>query len=222
MPRVKNISGKTQRRHKLERTLVWLKYCSPAILTLFSWFSCLVKSVRFYDGTQQYSLQSVNEMVTQAMKGVGSFDAAKDDSYTELLANALKPATGAYVWCFIIAGVLSLYMLVFAIAALSGDPLSPSTNRAKIWFGVLYPGKWLTFVTLLLPVYPAFMPYVIRYLFYKYYVMNDLTVIAARYNPAVAVSALAAVCLVIFFIAAPFERRHKMDPFRRYDKEEDE
>ena len=161
-------------------------------------------------------------MVAQAMNGVGSFDAAKDDSYTELLANALKPATAAYVCCFVIAGVLSLYMLIFAIAVLPGDPMSPATNRAKIWFGTFFPGKWLAFVTLLLPVYPAFMHYVIRYLFYKYYVMNDLGVIAARYDPALAVSILAAVALVLFFVAAPFEKRHRMDPFMRYDKEEDE
>ena len=219
--RVKNISGKTRRRHNFEKTLVWLKYCSPAILTLFSWFSCLTRSVRFVDGDKLYSLQSVNEMVTQAVKGVGSFDAAKDDSYTELLANALKPATGAYVWCFIIAGVLSLYMLIFAIAVLPGDPMSTATNRAKIWFVTFFPGKWLVFITLLLPVYPAYMHYVIRYLFYKYYVMNDLGVVA-EYNPAVAVSVLAALCLILFFVAAPLEKRHRMDPFRRYDKEEND
>ena len=124
MARVRKISEQTRKRHKFERTLVWLKYCSPAILTLFSWFSCLVRGVRFYDGEQFYSLQSVNEMVTQAIKGMGSFDAAKDDSYTELLAGALGPVTTAYTWCFIIAGVLSLYLLIFAIAILIGDPMS--------------------------------------------------------------------------------------------------
>lgn len=222
MARVRNISEQTRKRHRLERTVVWLKYCSPAILTLFSWFSCLVRGVRFYDGEQMYSLQSVNEMVAGALKGVGSFDAAKDDSYTELLANALKPATGAYIACFVIAGVLSLYMLVFAIAALSGDPMSVGTNRAKIWFKTFFPGKWLVFLSLCLPVYPAFMPYVIRYLFFKYYVMDDLVVIASRYDPAIAVSAAAMLCLVLFFAAIPFEKRHRMDPFKRYDKEDDE
>lgn len=221
MARVKKVSEKTRKRHTLERTLVWLKYCSPAILTLFSWFSCLVRGVRFYDGEQMYSLQSVNEMVASAARGVGSFDAAKDDSYTELLANALGPATTAYTWCFIIAGVLSLYMLIFAIATLPGDPMSVPTNRAKIWFGTFFPGKWLVLISLILPIYPSFMPYVIRYLFFKYYVMNDLTVVASRYNPALAVSILAAVCLVIFFAAVPFEKRHKMDPFKRYDKADD-
>lgn len=192
------------------------------MLTLFSWFSCLIRGIRFYDGETMYSLQSVNEMVSQALVGVGSFDAANDDSYTELLTNALKPATGAYVWCFIIAGILSLYMMIFAIAALSGDPMATSTNRAKIWFTTFFPGKWLVFLSLILPVYPAFMPYIIRYLFYKYYVMNDLVVVASRYNPALAVSVLATVCLVLFFAAIPLERRHRMDPFKRYDKEEDE
>lgn len=222
MAQVRNISGKTRRRHNFEKTLVWLKYCSPAILTLFSWFSCLVRGVRFFDGEEFYSLQSVNEMVAQAVKGIGAFDAAKDDSYTELLTNAMKTATGAYVWCFVIAGVLALYMLIFAIATLPGDPMSIPTNRAKIWFKTFFPGKWLVLISLILPVYPAFMPYVIRYLFFKYYVMNDLVVVASRYNPSVAVSILAAVCLVIFFAAIPFERRHRMDPFRRYDREEDE
>ncbi len=221
MARVRNISEQTRKRHKLEKILVWLKYCSPAILTLFAWFSCLIRGVRFYDGEKFYSLQSVNEMVTQAIKGMGSFDAAKDDSYTELLANALGPATAAYTWCFIIAGVLSLYLLIFAIAILIGDPVSVSTNRAKIWFKTFFPGKWLAFLTLILPVYPAFMPYVIRYLFYKYYVMNDLIVVASRYNPAIAVSVAAAICLIIFFVATPFENRHKMDPFVRYDKNDD-
>ena len=161
-------------------------------------------------------------MVSAALAGIGSFDAAKDDSYTELLTNALKPATTAYVLCFVIAGVLALYLLVFACIILAGDPMSPHTNRAKVWFKTFFPGKWLVFVSLLLPVYPAFMPYVIRYLFFKYYIMNDLSVVASRYNPAIAVSILAAVCLVIFFVAIPFESRHRMDPFKRYDKEEDE
>ena len=221
MARVRKISEQTRKRHKFERTLVWLKYGSPAILTLFSWFSCLVRGVRFYDGEQFYSLQSVNEMVTQAIKGMGSFDAAKDDSYTELLAGALGPVTTAYTWCFIIAGVLSLYLLIFAIAILIGDPMSVPTNRAKIWFKTFFPGKWLVLLTMLLPVYPAFMPYVIRYLFYKYYVMNDLIVVASRYNPAIAVSVAAALCIVIFFAAAPLESRHRMDPFVRYDKDDD-
>lgn len=161
-------------------------------------------------------------MVQSALKGIGSFDAAKDDSYTELLANALKPATAAYVWCFVIAGVLSLYLLIFACLILAGDPMSPYTNRAKVWFKTFFPGKWLVFVALLLPVYPSCMPYVIRYLFFKYYVMNDLTVIAARFNPALAASILCLIFLVLFFVAGPFEKRHRMDPFKRYDKEDDE
>jgi hypothetical protein len=169
-----------------------------------------------------YSLQSVNEMVSSAIKGVGSFDPAKDDSYTELLTNAMKPAAGAYVWCFIIAGVLALYLLIFACLILAGDPLSPHTNRAKVWFKTFFPGKWLVFISLLLPVYPTFMPYVIRHLFYKYYVMNDLSVIAARFNPAIAASVLCTLFVVLFFITIPFEKRHRMDPFKRYDKEEDE
>ncbi len=215
-------SLRTRRRHKLEKTLVWLKYCSPAILTLSAWFFCLVKCVRFNDGKTVYSLQSVNEMVQAAIKGVGSFDAAKDDSYTELLTNALKPATAAYVLCFAIAGVLALYLLVFACIILTGDPMSPHTNRAKVWFKTFYPGRWLMLISLILPVYPAFMPYVIRHLFFKYYVMNDLSVIAARFNPAIAASVLCVLFLVLFFVAIPFEKRHRMDPFRRYDKEEDE
>ena len=215
-------SIKTRRRHRTERAFVWLKYCSPATLTLFAWFSCLVKCVRFHDGTTVYSLQTVNEMVQSAIKGVGSFDAAKEDSYTELLANALKPATGAYVLCFVLAGVLALYLLAFACIILAGDPMSPHTNRAKVWFKTFYPGRWLMLISLILPVYPTFMPYVIRHLFFKYYVMNDLSVIAARYNPAIATSVLCVLFLVLFFAAIPFEKRHKMDPFKRYDKEDDE
>jgi len=222
MPSVSNISGKTRRRYKFERALVWIKYCSPAILTLASWFFCLIKCVRFYDGQTVYSLQSVNEMVQTAIEGVKSYDPAKDDSYTSLLANALKPFTNLYVWCFIIAGVLSLYLLVFAVIILSGKPDSISTNRAKLWFKTFYPGKWLILISLLLPVYPTFMPYIIRYQFYKYYVMNDLTVISARFNPSLAVCILCFVFLAVFFAAIPFEHRHKMDPFRRYDLEIDD
>lgn len=222
MPRVRNISSKTRARHKFEKTLVWFKYCSPAILTLCSWFFCLTKCVRFHDGETMYNLQSVNEMVTQAIKGVGSFDAAKDDNYTELLAGALKPVTNLYVWAFVIAGVLALYLLVFAIIILTGDPMEISTNRAKLWFKTFFPGKWLVLIALLLPVYPTFMPYIIRYLFYKYYVMNDLSVITARFNPAIAASVLCVIFLVIFFAAIPFEKRHKMDPFKRYDIDDED
>ncbi len=221
MPRVRPLSRKTSRRHRLERGLVWLKYLSPAILTLVSWFSCLVKCIRFNDGETLRSLQSVNDMVSQALRGVSSFDSAKDDEYTALLANALEPAADFYVWSFIIAAVLSLYMLVFAIATLPGDPLSPATNRAKIWFKTFFPSKILLIPALILPVYPTFMPYIIRYLFFKYYVMDSLTLTAARFNPAVVVTVLAVILLAVFFIAIPFERRHRMDPFKRYDKEEE-
>jgi hypothetical protein len=100
--------------------------------------------------------------------------------------------------------------------------MSPHTNRAKVWFKTFYPGRWLMLISLILPVYPTFMPYVIRHLFFKYYVMNDLSVIAARYNPAIATSVLCVLFLVLFFAAIPFEKRHKMDPFKRYDKEDDE
>lgn len=216
------ISAKTRARHKFERSLVWVKYCSPAIFTLSSWFICLTKCVRFYDGDTMYSLQSVNEMVTQAIKGVASYDPAQDDSYTSLLANALEPVTNIYTWSFIIAGVLSAYLLIFALVILPGDPKAVSTNRAKLWFKTFFPGKWLVPIALILPVYPAFMPYIIRYQFFKYYVMDDLTVVASRFNPALVVSILCAVFLTVFFVAIPYERRHKMDPFRRYDLEEDE
>ena len=161
-------------------------------------------------------------MVTQSIKGAGSFDAAKDDNYTELLANALKPVTNLYVWAFVIAGVLALYLLVFSCIILTGDPMAVSTNRAKLWFKTFFPGKWLVLVALILPVYPTFMPYIIRYQFYKYYVMNDLKDITARFNPAIAASALCVIFLVIFFIAIPFEKRHKMDPFKRYDIEDED
>ncbi len=217
MPRERNISGRTRARHALEKSLVWIKYCSPALLTLSSWFFCLIRCVRFYDGETMYSLQSVNEMVTQAIKGAGSYNPVEDDEYTALLANALEPVTNIYVWCFIIAGILSLYLLIFAVVILSGDPMSIPTNRAKLWFKTFFPGKWLTLIALILPVYPTFMPYIIRYLFYKYYVMDDLTLIAARFDPAIVTTVLALIFLVIFFVAIPFEKRHKMDPFKRYD-----
>lgn len=222
MPRVRNISNKTRARHNFEKSLVWIKYCSPAILTLASWFFCLVKCVRFHDGETIYNLQSVNEMVSQALKGVGSYNSATDDEYTALLANALEPVTNAYVWCFVIAGVLSLYLLVFALIILSGDPMSVSTNRAKLWFKTFFPAKWLIPISLILPVYPTFMPYIIRYLFYKYYVMNDLEVVAARFNPAIAASVLCVIFLVIFFAAIPLEKRHRMDLFKRYDIEDED
>lgn len=220
MARERQISQKTRIRYKFEKSLVWVKYCSPAILTLLSWFFCLIKCVRFYDGETTYSLQSVNEMVSQAMKGIESYAPGKDDSYTSLLANALGPVTTIYVWSFIIAGIISLYLLVFAIIILSGDPMAVSTNRAKLWFKTFFPGKWLIPIALILPVYPTFMPYIIRYQFYKYYVMNDLSVIAARFNPAIAVTILSALFLTVFFVAIPFERRHRMDPFCRYDLED--
>ncbi len=222
MSRERNISGKTRARHAAERALVWIKYCSPAILTLSSWFFCLIKCVRFYDGDTMYSLQSVNDMVTQAVKGIGSYNPVEDDDYTALLANALEPATNAYVWCFVIAGILSLYLLIFALIILPGDPEAIGTNRAKLWFKTFFPTKALIPIALILPVYPTFMPYVIRYLFYKYYVMNDLSVMAARFNPAIAASVLALIFLVVFFVAIPFEKRHRMDPFKRYDVEDDE
>ncbi len=221
MPRVRSVSAKTRIRHRFERTLVWLKYLSPAILTLISWFCCLVKCVRFRDGATLYSLQSVNDMAVESMNGVAAFDPAADDSYTELLANALESATGTYIWAFVISAVISVYMLAFAVAALSGDSMSVQTNRAKLWFKTFFPSKALLIPALILPVYPAFMHYVIRYLFYKYYVMNDLEVIAARFDPAVAVTILAGIFLAVFFIAIPFERRHRMDPFKRYDKEDE-
>ena len=161
-------------------------------------------------------------MVTQAIKGIASFDAGQDDSYTELLANALKPATAAYVACFVIAAVLSLYLFSFALVILGGDPMSPFTNRAKVWFKTFFPGRVLMLLSLVLPLYPAFMPYVIRHLFFKYYVMDNLRVVAARFNPAVAATVLCVAFLILFFVAIPFERRHKMDPFKRYDKEDDE
>ncbi len=221
MPRVRSVSAKTRIRHRFERTLVWLKYLSPAILTLVSWFCCLVKCVRFRDGATLYSLQSVNDMAVQSMNGVAAFDPAADDSYTELLANALDTATGFYICAFVISAVISVYMLIFAIATLPGDPMSVSTNRAKLWLKTFFPSKVLLIPALILPVYPAFMHYVIRYLLYKYYVMNDLEVIAARFDPAIAVTVLAGIFLAVFFIAIPFERRHRMDPFKRYDKEDE-
>lgn len=222
MPRKREASGKTRARHAAEKTLVWIKYCSPAIMTLASWLFCLVKSVRFYDGDTMYSLQSVNDMVVQALKGAGSYDPAKDDEYTALLASALKPAVNAYIWCFVIAGAISLYLLSFAVIILTGDPDSVGTNRAKLWFKTFFPTKALIPIALLLPVYPTFMPQVIRYLFYKYYVMNELTVISARFDPAMASCVLAASLIVIFFAAIPFERRHRMDMFKRYDSEGDD
>lgn len=222
MSRERNISGKTRVRHNAEKALVWIKYCSPAILTLCSWFFCLIDCVRFYDGETMYSLQSVNNMVTQAVKGMGSYNPVEDDNYTALLANALELPTQAYIWCFVIAALLSVYLLIFALIILPGDPESVPTNRAKLWFKTFFPTKALIPIALILPVYPTFMPYVIRYLFFKYYVMDDLSVMAARFNPAIASSVMALVFLVIFFVAIPFERRHRMDPFRRYDIEDDE
>ncbi len=222
MPRVKNTSSKTRARHNFEKSLVWIKYCSPAILTLFSWFSCLVTCVRFHDGKTVYNLQSVNEMVSQAIRGAQSYDPAKDDDYTALLANALEPVTDIYVWAFIIAGILSLYLLIFTLIILPGDPMAVGTNRTKVWFKTFFPGKWLMLIALALPVYPTFMPYIIRHLFFKYYVMDDLSVIAARFNPAIATTVLAVLFLVVFFVAIPFEKRHKMDPFKRYDIEDDD
>jgi hypothetical protein len=159
-------------------------------------------------------------MVAQALKGAQSYTPGVDDSYTSLLANALEPVTTIYIWSFIIAGVLSLYLLIFAVIILSGDPMSVPTNSAKLWFKTFFPGKWLVPIALILPVYPTFMPYIIRYQFFKYYVMDDLTVIMARFNPAIVVTALCALFLAVFFIAIPFERRHKMDPFVRYDIED--
>ncbi len=222
MPRPRQLSGKTRRRHKFERGIVWLKYLSPSILTLCSWLFCNIKCVRFFDGTEMKTLQTVNEMVAQAIKSVQSFDPAKEDDYTALLANALEPACNFYVWAFIISAVISVYMLIYAFVVLPGDPMSVPTNRAKLWFKTFFPSKLLLLPALVLPVYPAFMPYIIRYCFYKYYVMDNLTVSAARFNPAIAASALALVLIAVFFIAVPLEQRHKMDPFKRYDKEDDE
>ena len=108
-------------------------------------------------------------MVSQALKSVSSYEPGKEDEYTALLANALEPVTDLYVWAFVIAALIGAYFLVFALLILPGDPLAPSTNRAKVWFKTFMPTGWVIPISILLAVYPTFMPYIIRYMFFKYF-----------------------------------------------------
>lgn len=217
MPEKRTLTAKTRARRTFGKGLVYLKYLSPALMTVVSWFFCVFECVRFEDGSKLYTLQSVNDMVAQAIKGVSSFDPAKDDEYTALLANALKPVTDMYVWAFVISALIGLYFLVFALIILPGDRMATSTNRAKLWFKTFMPTKWVIPISILLSLYPTFMPYVIRYMFFKYYVMDGLRVVTNVFNPALAASVIAGVLITVFFAATPFERRYKLDPYRRYD-----
>ena len=213
----RSITKKTRVRRAFGKGVVYLKYLSPAIMVLSSWFFCLMECVRFVDGKELYTLQSVNDMVSQALKSVSSYQPGKEDEYTSLLANALEPVTDMYVWSFIISALIGVYFLVFALIILPGDPLSPTTNRAKVWFKTFMPTGLVIPVSLLLSVYPTFMPYIIRYMFFKYYVMDNLKVVANVFNPAIAACVLAGALIVVYFAAIPFERRYRMNPYRRYD-----
>ena len=217
MPAERSVTRKTRVRRAFCKGLVYVKYLSPALMALASWFFCLIECVRFEDGSKLYTLQSVNDMVSQALKSVSSYEPGKEDEYTALLANALEPVTGLYVWAFVIAALIGAYFLVFALLILPGDPYAPSTNRAKVWFKTFMPTGWVIPISILLAVYPTFMPYIIRYMFFKYYVMDDLQVVTNVFNPAIAACVLAGVFIVIFFAAMPFERRYRMNPYRRYD-----
>lgn len=216
MSRTAPISKKRQRRNLFYRILVYAKYCMPAISSILTLFFCSHKCVRFNSEGELLSLQSIDDMVSAGVDAIDKTQNGAMDEFTSALVSGMKWTTGAYYAAFAISIIVSLYLLIFALMVIHRDPFDPSTSRIKLWFRTFMPSKAIPFVAMLLPIYPTTVPYIIRYLYYRFYIM-DIEVVMKVFNPLIPTSILVALSVVFWIAAIVPERRLKADPFARYD-----
>ncbi len=220
MAQARNISKKRQIRNTLYRILVYAKYCMPTVVSVLTLIFCSHKCVRFNSDGELLSLQSIDDMVSTGVEAIKATESGAMDEFTTALVSGMKWTVGGYYVAFALSLVVSLYMLVYALLVLPRDPKDPETSRIKLWFKTFMPTKVIPFLAMLLPVYPTTVPYIIRFLYYKYYVM-EVSVIMRVFNPLVATVVVAAVGIIIWFAAIVPERRLALDPFVRYDEYEE-
>ena len=220
MAQARKISKKRQTRNLFYKILVYAKYCMPAVVSVLTLIFCSHKCVRFNSDGELLSLQSIDDMVSTGVEAIKATESGAMDEFTTALVSGMKWTVGGYYAAFALSLVISIYMLVFALLVLPRDQKDPETSRMKLWFGTFMPTKVIPFLAMLLPVYPTVVPYIIRYLYYRFYIM-EISVVMRVFNPLVATAVVVVVGIIIWFAAIVAERRLSLDPFVRYDGQDE-
>jgi len=226
------------RRAPLRRLLVGLKYYSPLLLTFVCVLLCALPLCGFDDGYDRREPQSVFGIAsasasqserTLADKGAEEVDVA--------LAKRLRPLKAVVIVLFSVCAAFSLTLAAGYTISRTMEPESNSCNLFKVRFGLIFPGRWLHFLLLILPAAPTALPYYVARSFAEFYRVRGVEETAEggqapqyysysvwfpSVNPLIVAAILSAAAIILFIAVSGWERAYRLDLFTKFESEKSE
>ncbi|MBQ7591256.1 MAG: hypothetical protein IJU46_01870 [Clostridia bacterium] len=207
---------------------VYLSAAAPVLSTAASLVFCGldVWTLSNGDGTRRAAQSVYGILSSSAKSSAATLSNAGAEPVDIALAKWLRPLP-AVVWTvFGILIFLSLWQAVFTAAAYAKAPGSRESNRIKVWFGLLFRGRFLHPALPFLAVIPQLVPYYVIDRFGEFYRVSGMDggkptyyeySVSASFNTAVASLVIALLSLLLFIAAMRPARRSRLDMYTKYE-----
>lgn len=213
-----------------------LKYILPFVCALLVLIVCVIPCVEFRNDDKAKEPQSILGNASLAAESYKKVLAGDAGDYEEVdIALAKDTRLGVILLHVSLWGalILSFALLCFALWVWRYPAGTIEGDRARVWARFFLPGRWLHFLITLLPIVPTVYPYYLINRFAEYYRVKPSTspdakpeyyeysIVTHGINPLVFAAVLAALAVVVFLIAADWEKVYGVDLFTYYVREDD-
>lgn len=202
---------------KTVKAAVALKLALPLIAAILALVFSFLPLVRFtVDGADKGAISAL-DLLSDMERTLEKNEGVKLDGVSRLFLEDVKVAVAVFYIFAVLSVVISLYLAVTSLRALSLPPKSHGANRAKVWLGFVFPRFFIVPFCTLLPLGVTLFPHLI----YSYYVTwfgyeTKFALGGGAYAATVAVLLLFAVDAALFALTRKAEREHQLDMWEKY------
>lgn len=213
------------------------KYVYPLLSALLVLLLCFVPCVEFRNDDTAREPQSILGNAALAEQSYKTVLSAPQDKYEQVdIGLAQDTRVGVIALRVVLWVMMILSALLFGLALWCWRYPAGTieADRARVWARFFLPGRWVHFLITLLPLLPTVYPYYILNRFEEYYRVKPTTdpnavaeyyeysIVTHPINPLVVAAVLVAVGVVLFLVAADWEKVWGVDLFTDYYRPEPE
>ena len=212
------------RRQKMRRILpvavVYARYLLPAVSTLFLIISGFFYAVRGVNVGKYYEV-SIWRLYANTFSGTHHYLGTEGNVRADGLYTTLTIGAVVGVLLLLLAVFLNVLAVVTALRAFRTGEKSEVAHRMKIKFNIAFPNRFCLFLANLLLIVPALYPNFYSAVSQNYMLVGATNVFYVTLNrPAIVLTVLSVLTLILAFVAKRYEKRKKMDMFELYRDEE--
>lgn len=201
-----------------KRFWVRLAYLMPAIVGVILLVHSLIPHVYFVYEEELYQTMSSHQLIGNTWQLCNDMlDRESVDQYVALFSYVMIFFVVLSRLFAVLYAIFAVLTSVFSVRAFSVLPTQKTANRSKRWLQLFCPNRVVYVVLCLLPLLPAFFPYILSY-FYRVRLGMEMHVFFFGPSDPLLTGVLVLLLELSFLLTLKLQSQTHLDMFRLYKK----